>query len=672
MSELCLVEIPNTEGRTIAGTIAQARRQLGEWVVPLLPGKTSAGTAHLLDHAGMSALRRIKVPITEALDAEGLALDLGAAAGSGPGEGAVIALDNEAFAWPAAIFAAACKRSFRLVDDLQQAIRQTKRDGARSLTLFAPPSEFTPSRLDLLHDSTDTPHIPFGIVTGRDDDEVWSWLLRRMFATQLYREHQGIAVYGSDSEVGFFDSEAGFHSESDADSQTLEELTEAQRDSVILKFHTKESCGFFGRGIICGLPDREPRFEAGASSAAPGCVSGKRCLWGSQARLPFQQIDAAHLLSLSCSSLRLGAHLTDLNYSLGLNAFAGRVRSYISPTRFVFVDKLVTYFAYRLYRSGESLGSIASYLNAFVKFTSSDFPCFALLGDPEDRPRLEACEGESIASQLEFKALCKTMRDSPGNHFSLADVRLEQDANWERRAQSQPEQHEPVTQPYDTILNNLRMFDQFNFFIGGLKEIPHEVHRDKQADERLLLKLFEQLVSQWAMMDAQKSFWLSNFYTTNEPFHLISRSGACPYCGETVNQHKVGDLQAGWSRLIHICPRCGIIADVPTTEITYRLDAPERVTPGQSFVIDLELNGLEETHIVGCAVSLNHSLAFGWKEFPQTWVERTYQKRALTWRKSVTIPESFPAMVYHLRAFLLLDGVPWFLSRPLIVMNQRH
>ena len=143
----------------------------------------------------------------------------------------------------------------------------------------------------------------------------------------------------------------------------------------------------------------------------------------------------------------------------------------------------------------------------------------------------------------------------------------------------------------------------------------------------------------------------------------------CPGCGTTaiIYRSRGGERSEEWERFLTNCLRCGVVADGPEPFTPHELSAPARSRAGETLPIRIRLVGLDAASIVAGAISVNGVGPLGWQMRPELLPAATTGAVCGTRHVSLSVPRELPSLVYYVRVFLLLDGLPWFLTRPVVI-----
>jgi hypothetical protein len=631
--------VPAGLGSSYVALVDELRSREARWCLPLPVHASSAATQRLVREAGLELPTWERpLPSSEGRSAEDVidAWEVPRFADSGRGH--VIAGRDSSLAWPAIVFAAVHGRSIALVDDVTSAIAPAAARAPSSITVWLAPEQITWTLTSALLSKHDSSRIPFGFVTGRNPIEVWSWLFRRSLATELYRDYRGILVVDDDAARDTeMPAKADVFAHDEVDSERFEQFSQRSDDVALMRLHSRESCGRLGTGLLCGRAEHEP--DDWSNRVVPGCAGGRPCIWTADPRfsgmLEIGKMRAAHLVIASCASLRLAHAMTDFYYSLGLTAFAGTARSYVSATRMVCSGQQMLALATQLVLMGESIGCLTLHMNEFLEHTRNDLPTFVMLGDPEDRPGLAA------PSELPPRFESLVNLDSTAHHPSRA------------RGLSSPSSGDTAV-----IHGRLRAADT-----AGVLLESWTTALDGSATRDVLAQLSAEIVGDLGRIDQRDSLWLSNAYPRRH--HEIHSYSECESCRQRVIHYR-RELFGGEHRFMGICERCGIIFDGPSLELRCRLICPEHVIAGESFDFGVEVENVAATSVIAASLSISQGDSFGWLDLPRIWMASPPLESRVSWRTSLLIPASLPALVHNVRAFVLVDGELWALSQPII------
>ena len=648
-----------TSGAILARGAVDAYRRFGVRRL-LLPDADGAGRTLALVRGSVVPVIHSEPPKDELTgDADRIAMELGAAPPDRSDVGVVICPEGHAFQWPAAVFAGFFRRRLRPASDLREAIRDELRRGPRSVTLFAPVASLDPVTLSSLWPPDAPGETLAGVVTGRNENEVWAWLVRRTFAENLYQDHRKLFALGGETWGETHHPDDAVVTEGAMTAGDIARLTHSVWDTVALQFHSKESCGLLGPGLFCGLPDHDLRLGPGEIAALPGCVRTGACIWGDRPRVRMAAIRAAHLCVISCSSLRFALHLADLRCSLGLAAFAGSIRSMISPIRFTFSIPILPMLMYEILHCGTHTGRVAADLNRVMHHFRIDRSPYVLLGDPEDLVMAErALRRKDVFTQLDFSGALdeKPMTSTGGDIHSAPSDFID-------------EQRRIVI-----ARDNLRVHEEAGFFPIRLDELPvaetaGNTTAGPNARDELCTKMV-QIARKWAEEDCKHSYWLTQKYGLMRGyFHRWQSTGVCRVCKEICQVYSRG-IPGEWLRFVEICARCGLISDLPDVGFEANLIAPPTALSGSSFEATLVIRTKSASSMIAASISVSHAWQFGWHDLPTVFADPITSCPTRRFVTTLSVPPSTPALIYHLRAYVMVDCTPGFLTQPLVVRVQ--
>lgn len=647
-------------GKDLFARILTHYLDFGIWKFPYLRSFEAVPTAQLLQGASITPCKE-ELPHSSKQpgDVETCIKQIESLKTGTDGDTIVIALESDPYRWAAALFATYTERPFVVVTSPAEVIACAKRRLARSFTLFAHPDAIDHQTIADLLEQTYGQQLLWGLVTGRSEADVWLWLIRRFLCELLYTQFEECLVIGHDPKWRPPESKR-YIPESELTDDILRDLVETPRAAIVAEFHSKESCGRFGSGILCSLPATLPTHVSDMANF-PGCAFGQKCLWGDGARVAVHRIRSAHFVAMSCSSLRLRNRLSNIHCTLGLSIFSGYLRSYIAPYRFIFGHPALLTVAHTLLEMGFSVGAVAWELNAFLRGARLDRPAFLLLGDPEDtisgREAVHHIPSEECTYLKEdYQDVLPTTNfpNADGFQYSYEEVRF----NLMRYATSGMFL-QPLPQAWDKIACSTRW--------------DHVVESGATSVGQLLKRASTHIVRALGTADATTNLWFSQLYGQHITKHGIATAVThCPNCGSQAYSYVRKATAASWCRIVRLCGRCGIVEDCEPQQWQWSLDAPETLLSGQPLTVILRGEGKIPKRIVAAAVSLGHAIQFRWMQFPLVNVCTRSNMQRVHWTHTLSVPSDFPALVYYLRAFLLVDGVPHFLSRPLIIQQCRQ
>jgi hypothetical protein len=502
-------------------------------------------------------------------------------------------------------------QSFQSMEDLQ-ALRIAHR--CRALTIVGPPELFSSALVDWSWAVQDSSQTRIGFVPARDWTEFAWFALKRLAAPQIYENFKGAAVLVRDTASGL-EYQSGVVRESAFDAPAVANLRKPHQ-FVTCEFHAKETCAKFNEHVFCGLP--AGKHTQALDGAKPGCASGAPCVWSTLNRIEAIGLPAAHVVAVSCGSLRVGDGLFANEYGLGLNIFRASSRSLISPNRFVVASALLTGLVCDLAMSGEPLGEIAFQANKWIQLTQADAPPFVLLGDPADKIDLDAALDSEIAAPAGQPALLSATSSASS------------------------------------------MAEETGASIGG---IPAGLARYVEH-RRPGIRDHGALLGAMTAIDASTGLWPSLTYMDNH--RVESRGHECFICGQRCITYVRGGDGEAWEREVVNCPRCGVIADLPASsygEVT--LIADTKVSRGDALTVQSSAKFPSTETGIKCAFSLIQADVFGWPDFAAMPI--SILPTASGWQASMrtVVPESAYEFVYWLRVTWITPASFYWLSRPL-------
>ncbi|MFL1463450.1 hypothetical protein ACI6QG_14690 [Roseococcus sp. DSY-14] len=614
-------------GRTIASAVAASLFD-GLLALPLLDGPGTQATKCLIE---ASAHRMTSWRPQEA--DERFADDFVAVASSleSLNAGLIAVHGCDPMRWPAAILAYVTGRRLVVVPDAGAALQTAAASDYRSIlfctSINSMPSLYGALTPSFLRQASET-GIDTGVVAVRSVAEGWAWLIRRLFKNKIYKNYKGIQLIGA----------ASYANSGVARDLCLTEAEFSATDAVrlrtphgvaILEFHSKETCGILSDTVLCGRALRGVSACSVDALVAPGCAVDGQCIWKDKARFPVSDLNAAHLIFITCSGLRLSNGVADPDYQLGFSAMGGFSRSLIAPIKFVYAPQNLHDAAYELAFGVAKLGVIASQLNAVLERSGLDESCFVLLGDPED-----------IATESA----------SQTHHQPLSDHTASSTIAQQTRAAVSAYSSSHVARGC----------------LAGPASFYANVAIGRSAD---CAGIARSAVETWARVDCERSFWLSTAYDAAEPHkHSLRDHLACRVCGNIASVYRRQSLQQTWMRVTEICERCGIVADLPDSPLHASLDAPVACKPGDLVQVRLTIEAPAYASMAA-SISIAHAHRFGWKT-PLPLCQNFGGER-MDWSVVLEVPARFPPLVHFLRGFVVLNREPIFLTRPLIVVASR-
>lgn len=241
--------------------------------------------------------------------------------------------------------------------------------------------------------------------------------------------------------------------------------------------------------------------------------------------------------------------------------------------------------------SGVSLGEIAVTANELIHDTDCDEECFVLLGDPDD----EIDVGKVLGFDRKDTVSTSVFNDEW--ELGGANLSSEQTAADPQLVKSF------VVSPNDPVISQTIV-----------SKIPDEIVQFAMKDSKEISS--SQILRALIHSDNREGLWLTLKY--GGAHKLTTDKVSCLWCRSpsVVYSRKRG---TSWSRMIVNCPRCGIIADIPTGNYEkLSLELPDVLSKGQEFE-------LRSTYVMGqfqmgaaCGFSLIHCLNFGWSSFEQS------------------------------------------------------
>lgn len=557
----------------------------------------------------------------------------------------VIVNPNSALRAPAERFANLTNREIRLTSQPELEIKEARRLDIQSVVVFELASDVNSDLQTALCTVTNS-STTIGLVTGTSPFDVWAWLVRRLAAEHLYFAHYGLAYWSRECaphserlNVRLVKITTSYPEMCDALSQPMDVST--------IKFHAKESCGQFGAAAFCGRPESLDHYQNHEHEAVPGCFQSGKCLWDLEL-LPMRDLNSAHVIALSCGSLRLKSRTISLPFNLGFAAWQGRARSYLAPLRFYFSNPLLATYALSLYSTGMKLGEIVLRMNRFLDRLHLDYPCLVLMGDPEDMPRIpDEQDPEALSNVAGIESALRDMSFSPV----------------------------AVTSKVNPDLSGLR--ETTSIKQSGLLQQPEMLSPeiaaqlvDLNADDvqfgRVLGRLMKKQVLKWSTSDVNEGFWYSVKYDSSNMRHDIVGRAVCGICGSAAVLH----LRQGSkiTRSICICEHCGITFDIPANDsMTVDFEIPAVLAIGQQFEMTISIEFPREVSAFAFAVSILHGRKLGWSQFPYVRHGRVPASGRIRQKINCQVPMEFPEFSHHARLFLVTDDGVRFYSRPLLV-----
>lgn len=548
-----------------------------------------------------------------------------------------VASSNRRFDDAARLLALGTSARLEFVDDLEDAIPIAAYEGSSSAVLFSEPHEVTEAVLAKTWRGIENDSV-FGFVPARSPSEARHWVTKRLLANIIYSEHRGVSLYVRDLSIEFFQNQIGVVTESqfcDLHAQSIA----VPRQITLFEFHAKECCAKFNDFVFCGKPSTP--VIANGLQAIPGCCCGSDCVWP-YARVPIGCIDSAHIVAVSCGSLRLSNNLFVDAVGLGLNAFAGRTRSYLSANRFLCTNSMISAYAVDIMHSATSLGAVWKSLNEFLVVGKSDSPSFVLLGDPDDA--------------IDLRLATEQSQDPRSGTESRTSI----ERAFSRRAGQTHEKdfRECPPSSYGVIgASSIRDGSELE------KLVPTELVEELGSDRRMPA-LIEWIVAQ----DNRDGLWLPLKYSKGQR-RVLGSTVDCPNCGRSavVHEHL---LETNCTRIFVNCPLCGIISDFPQgLGKSCELASPLRIRRNESFEaiasLDTGICGNVEWAI--CGFSLIHCTRFGFPEFEHFPVRIDQGVHIINAAIAGTVPKTAYPFAYWIRATWLSDRGLFWLSRPLII-----
>lgn len=574
-------------------------------------------------------------------EADNLRSKLGQVARAKHGPNAILARSNPQVLDYAILFALGSGRPIITCDDLADGLRTCVQAGMQTVTVFG---QLEDLNLKFLHEawrlSLET-GLRVGLIPHRSLEEVQWWLIKRLFSNTIYCDYLGGTILARDVRAASFSDVSFVIAESDFDSNHITRLR-TPHQFCLAQFHAKECCAKFNAHVFCGLRiGASPVMEG--SESIPGCAESKGCVWPLE-RIPFNHINAAHFIAISCGSLRLSNRLFHRDLGLGLNIFSGVPRSYLSPMRFVVSNGVLPSVLGDLAMSGVSLGEIANSANNLIRDSSCDQDCFVLLGDPDDKI--------DVGKALEFE-----LRNlDPSFQFE--------------------NQSYPVRENLSLAGNDTTQASERCFAVSAIDPLASRSIVQKLPNEILQFAMpaggpisSSKILRALLKSDHREGLWLSLKYGGAE-HRLTTEQVCCLWCKtESVVYSRES---THWQRIVVNCPRCGIIADLPTGNYEkLSLEVPDVLHCGQEFE-------LKSTYIVGkkeeraaCGFSLIHCRSFGWSSFEENRPRLIFNDGSVVALMSLTVPLSAYPFAYWIRAtWISPEGISW-ISRPVTISAQR-
>ncbi len=536
----------------------------------------------------------------------------------------------------AAYFACATNRRLIVRKTLDEGIEEAVGSNVSSLLAFGHPDSFSNEILRKCWSASRDYGLVFGCVPGRSIHEISWWVAKRLLSDTIYNDHLGRLFLTRDDSVGF---------DADQDATITERAFGPRQASyvryplqfLLAELHSKECCARFNSHVFCGLPEQHSIALDSPLNSLPDCAAGAECIWQAD-RIRVSDVNACHIILISCGSLRLRERLFNTEVGLGLNLFAGTSRSYLSPVRFISSYPLLPGIVADYAMAGTQLGEVAREANRLLCEAGTDADCFVLLGDPEDRidiPRaLEATE-----QRLDDSELKKTVRN-PRTSQSIVPSGFDSGV---------------VLVGDDPLLDS-----------RVRSRIPKQVLQIGRSEADTCDDSHD-LISKLAFEDNRSGLWLSLKYEGEHSTLKIRYN--CFVCGIPSVCYQRRSTCSSWCRLIVNCPRCGIVADVPKGEYSQcTLTAPEVVTPGERVAFLSRYRFKCDDASFACGFSLIHCVDFGWEIFEDQAVTVSDRGEGV-WEAQLlsVVPEHAYGFGYWVRCFWVTShGLSW-MSRPLTV-----
>lgn len=611
----------------------------GELFLPLAatyPVPATLGAVQRLRH-----FKDSKAAVARPVNGEAVRLNGQALAAEQEGPAVVVTTWSSLARDAAILFALGSKRRLIVGEVLNDVMMQSVRAGHTSITAFGDLGTFEEGLLKVIWGITGGSATRVGIVPARSRAEAEWWVLKRLFADILYQEYIGAAILARDTTADSFSDQQAVLRESDFTSVGAARLA-SPHQLCLAEFHAKECCARFNEHVFCGLPRLNSLALLDDDAAVPGCGNHKGCIWP---LIPFNitQLNSAHVIVVSCGSLRLNNRLFQAQFGMGLNIFANTPRSYLSPIRFVVSNSFLSSILADLGAAGLELGEIAAEANEFLQLARSDDPCFVLLGDPCDRVDvLKAAATAESASSREVQP--DAVPSAPLLAVSTTkSLEIEANVRCYTCSDEDPWAYTDVVNRIPRELRELASLGQPN---GSSNAFLQAV----------------------VNADGAEGLWLTLRYGGGAEHRAIGPEVSCLWCKGACAVYSRRDASEGWSRAVINCPKCGIVADVP--EGWYgraAIEAPWMVSKGETLNLSSTCDLSTPEYGAACGFSLIHAKTFGWRSFERTRIDLQVEGHVATARMQIPVPlEAYPFAYWVRATWVTREGVLW-LSKPLIV-----
>ncbi|MEU6828756.1 hypothetical protein ABZ894_08900 [Nocardia beijingensis] len=361
--------------------------------------------------------------------------------------------------------------------------------------------------------------------------------------------------------------------------------------------------------VLYGLPGR--RIRAGTESGAPTDANELEVPAGEirsfkvdldRRDLRYFQFDSDNCVATVHSK---GGVVTVLNH--GTEPIREPVLFYQSPDLPPQVAEVVDYW-----QSAPSLGFTRMMLDTVVKHVADTDP--GALEEPLVLYQSVVNEIARITGMLENSGVDRAIR-LPGSLPRLADIAADETARWQAMSKSIAEVF------YKAMAAGPRRMNHVD--VGGVRTRQHYRNRDNR----------------------------------------------CSYCGSVLNSARCTYWLSEVTRIDRTCQRCGTIYDVGHPVTALSIAGPDSVARGTSVRYTTEVSIDEENQSALFLAGMVHLEWQPWNTGAGTEVRYltagSHTSAASLVNEMLHIPEHLPRGRHNLRAIVVVNGCPWFATRPI-------
>ncbi|MBF6228502.1 hypothetical protein IU470_25770 [Nocardia abscessus] len=154
--------------------------------------------------------------------------------------------------------------------------------------------------------------------------------------------------------------------------------------------------------------------------------------------------------------------------------------------------------------------------------------------------------------------------------------------------------------------------------------------------------------------------------------HFRSRDDRCPYCGSVLNSARRTFWLSATTRIERTCHRCGTIYDIGHPVTGLYITGPGNVTRGSSVNYTTDITVAKENQRTLFFAGTVHLEWQPWDTGVGTEVgyltAEPHSPAASLVNGRLHIPEYLPRGRHNLRAIVVVNGCPWFATRPINVI----